>query len=118
MKNVLITGGSRGIGAECVKLFSERGYRVFFIYRNNHEEAAKLSEITGALPFCGDVSVPADIENIYDKIKDYEIWVAHYTEADAPSIPFPYRMWQYTSSASVEGANTRQGRCDVNYYQV
>ena len=40
MKNVLITGGSRGIGAECVKLFSERGYRVFFIYRNNHEEAA------------------------------------------------------------------------------
>mgnify|MGYP005753035493 FL=1 len=71
MKNVLITGGSRGIGAECVKLFSERGYRVFFIYRNNHEEAAKLSEITGALPFCGDVSVPADIENIYDKIKDH-----------------------------------------------
>lgn len=55
---------------------------------------------------------------IYDRIKDYEIWVAHYTEADAPSIPFPYRMWQYTSSASVEGANTKQGRCDVNYYQV
>ena len=55
---------------------------------------------------------------IYYKIKDYEIWVAHYTEADAPSIPFPYRMWQYTSSASVEGANTKQGRCDVNYYQV
>lgn len=55
---------------------------------------------------------------IYDRIKDYEIWVAHYTEADAPSIPFPYRMWQYTSSASVEGANTAQGRCDINYYQI
>ena len=31
-KNVFITGGSRGIGAECVRLFSENGYRVAFSY--------------------------------------------------------------------------------------
>lgn len=55
---------------------------------------------------------------IYDKIKKYEIWVAHYTDASSPAIPFRYRMWQYTSSASIEGANTKDGRCDVNYYLV
>ena len=30
MKNVLITGGSRGIGKKCVYEFSNAGYRVFF----------------------------------------------------------------------------------------
>lgn len=54
----------------------------------------------------------------YDKIKKYEIWVAHYTKRSRPSITIPYRMWQYTSTESVPGANTGQGRCDINYYYV
>ena len=54
----------------------------------------------------------------YSIIKQYKIWVAHYTKAEAPSIPFPYQMWQYSSSESVPGANTGSGRCDVNYYLV
>ena len=34
----------------------------------------------------------------YHKIKSYKIWVAHYTKANRPSVPFRYDMWQYTSS--------------------
>ena len=69
MKNVLITGGSRGIGAECVRMFSEHGYKVFFLYKNNSEKAAKLSAETGALPFCADVASVNDIDNIYEEIE-------------------------------------------------
>lgn len=31
---------------------------------------------------------------------------------------FSYDMWQYTSKASVSGANTSAGYCDLNYYLV
>lgn len=54
----------------------------------------------------------------YSKIKAYKIWVAHYTKASKPSVPFEYDMWQYTSKASIEGANTGMGYCDLNYYMV
>ncbi len=54
----------------------------------------------------------------YSQIKNYKIWVAHYTSKAAPGISFPYQMWQYTSSASVPGANTGRGHCDVNYYYI
>mgnify|MGYP002508905607 CR=1 FL=1 len=32
MKHVLITGGSRGIGAEAVRAFAKEGYAVSFFY--------------------------------------------------------------------------------------
>lgn len=54
----------------------------------------------------------------YSKLKQYKIWVAHYTKASRPLIPFPYNMWQYTSKASVSGANTGMGYCDMNYLLV
>lgn len=54
----------------------------------------------------------------YSKIKDYKIWVAHYTKASRPAIPFHYDMWQYTSRAVLNGANTGMGYCDLNYYRI
>lgn len=41
-KMVLITGGSRGIGAACVKLFSESGGDVAFTYNTNKIAAEEL----------------------------------------------------------------------------
>ncbi len=41
-KTVLITGGSRGIGAACVKLFAEAGAEVIFTYNSNEKIAGDL----------------------------------------------------------------------------
>lgn len=56
MKNVLITGGSRGIGAACVRAFSNENYRVFFLYKRNIQKAEQLERETGAKGFQCDVS--------------------------------------------------------------
>ena len=37
--NILITGGSRGIGAAAVRLFCARGDSVWFLYEKRHEQA-------------------------------------------------------------------------------
>ncbi len=54
--NVLITGGSRGIGAACVRAFSARGDRVAFFYRASKDAAEALSAQTGAIALCVDVT--------------------------------------------------------------
>ena len=41
-KTVLITGGSRGIGAEMVKQFAKNGYNVAFTYKNSKDKADKI----------------------------------------------------------------------------
>ena len=53
---ILITGGSRGIGAECVRRFAAEGNVVSFIYNNSDGQAGELSRETGALPIKADVS--------------------------------------------------------------
>ncbi|MBN2572441.1 MAG: SDR family oxidoreductase [Ignavibacteriales bacterium] len=42
-KNVLITGGTRGIGAACVKLFYQANANVAFTFRTQKEIAKKIS---------------------------------------------------------------------------
>lgn len=54
--NILITGGSRGIGAAAVRLFCARGDRVWFLYEKRHEQARELSRQTGAAAICCDVA--------------------------------------------------------------
>jgi 3-oxoacyl-[acyl-carrier protein] reductase len=44
----LITGGSRGIGAACVRMFNEAGARVVFSYQRAHAEAERLVGECGA----------------------------------------------------------------------
>lgn len=41
-KIALITGGSRGIGAACVRAFAEDGYAVAFLYNHSREKADTL----------------------------------------------------------------------------
>lgn len=48
-KTVLITGASRGIGAETARLFAEKGYAVGVNYRNSKEKAEALAKALGGL---------------------------------------------------------------------
>ena len=61
--NVLITGGSRGIGAACVRAFSKRGDRVVFFYRAAEDAAQRLAHETGAQAICVDVSDPLSVKD-------------------------------------------------------
>ena len=54
--NILITGGSRGIGAAAVELFAAKGHRVWFLYEKNHEAASAVAAKTGATAICCDVA--------------------------------------------------------------
>lgn len=55
-RTALVTGGSRGIGAACVREFARRGVRVAFLYASAHETAAALAAETGAMAVCADVA--------------------------------------------------------------
>ena len=58
MANILITGGSRGIGAACVRAFCKQGDRVVFLYHSSHEKAEALALETGACAICADITDP------------------------------------------------------------
>ena len=56
MSTIVITGGSRGIGAAAVAQFAQQGHRVFFLYEKNHAAAQAVAEKTGATGICCDVA--------------------------------------------------------------
>ena len=51
-KVVLVTGGSRGIGAATVRLFRQAGARVVFSYRSAERQAEELVEACGGDEVC------------------------------------------------------------------
>lgn len=74
-KNVLITGGSRGIGASIVRAFADAGARVAFTYRSSTDEAESLRQElqdSGAecLALQGDASEAASAEEAVGRVID------------------------------------------------
>lgn len=69
MKRVLITGGSRGIGAACVRKFAEQGAAVAFLYNKSVKEARALADQTGAVAIQADV---ADHEALAVAVREAE----------------------------------------------
>ena len=77
MKTVVITGGSRGIGAAAVELFAARGDRVFFLYEKNHEAAKAVAGKTGATAICCDVADGAAVKAAFGQIGDVDILICN-----------------------------------------
>jgi len=68
MKNIVITGTSRGIGFELAKLFAKKGHQVLALSRNtkplldyNHKNITALSV---------DLSIPSDLEKVTNFINN------------------------------------------------
>ena len=77
MGNVVITGGSRGIGAAAVELFAARGDRVTFLYEKNHAAAKAVAEKTGAAAICCDVADGEAVNRAFARMGDVDILVCN-----------------------------------------
>ena len=69
MRTVLITGGSRGIGAALVRKFAGKGDRVYFTYLKATKEAKALSAETGAEAIQADAASAARMEEVIRRIE-------------------------------------------------
>ena len=70
MKTVLITGGSRGIGAACARKFAAEGYRVAINYNQCAEKAGELAAKLGGIAVQADVSDPVQVNKMVDTVLD------------------------------------------------
>ena len=77
MQTVVITGGSRGIGAAAVKAFCDRGDSVFFLYEKNHEAAASVASETGATAICCDVADSNQVRRAFEEIGQLDILICN-----------------------------------------
>ena len=75
MARVLVTGGSRGIGAAVVRAFARRGHRVSFLYEKNEAAAGLVSQETGAAALRADVADKAAVEAAFREIGPVDILV-------------------------------------------
>ena len=77
MSNIVITGGSRGIGAAAVELFAGRGDRVYFLYEKDHEAANAVAARTGATAICCDVADGAAVKAAFAQIPDVDVLICN-----------------------------------------
>lgn len=77
MRTVVVTGGSRGIGAAIVARFAARGDRVYFLYEKNHQAAKAVSEKTGAIAICCDVADGEQVKAAFARIPEVDILVCN-----------------------------------------
>lgn len=104
MANVIITGGSRGIGAACVRRFARRGDQVWFLYEKEHDAARAIANETGATAICADVADGESVRAAFRQIPDVDILVCN----AGISIPglmsmLPEESWDRLFDVNVKG---------------
>src|SRR6267154_2163412 len=112
-KVALITGGSRGIGAETVRLFNEAGARVAFSYKQARERAETLVLDCGGPGRC--VAIEQELANPADGralvaaavrafgrldilVVNHGIWPAE----DAPIATMTEEQWRRTMAVNLD----------------
>lgn len=103
--NVLITGGSRGIGAAAVRAFSARGDRVAFFYEKEDEKAAAVAAETGALAVRCDVAVEAAVNAAFAQLPGTDLLINNAGIADYALInTITPERWHRLFAVNVDGA--------------
>ena len=77
MSTIVVTGGSRGIGAATVELFASRGHRVYFLYEKNHAAAEAVAGRTGATAICCDVADSQAVQAAFRQIPEVDVLVCN-----------------------------------------
>ena len=77
MSTIVITGGSRGIGAAAVRRFAANGDRVYFLYEKAHGAAEQVARETGATPICCDVADSAAVKEAFASIPDVDVLICN-----------------------------------------
>ena len=75
MRNIIITGGSRGIGAALVRRFTAGGDRVWFLYCGNDQAAGQVAEETGATALRCDVAAEAQVAAVFAALPPMDVLI-------------------------------------------
>ena len=83
MKTALITGASRGIGAETTRVLSREGWSVIINYKNSENDALGLARELNAVAVRADVSDPGQVRDMFEMAGPVDLLVnnagiAHY----------------------------------------
>lgn len=112
-KVVVVTGSSKGIGAEIATRFAKEGSKIVVNYNTNEEEAKKILQIITnmggeAIIVAADVSNEKAInqlaQNAINKFGGFDIWVNNAgLEHPYPTHEMPLKAWQEVIDINLTG---------------
>lgn len=75
MRTIVITGGSRGIGAAVVRRFAAAGERVYFLYEKEDALAEAVARETGSVPIRCDVADEEQVAKAFAQIPAVDVLI-------------------------------------------
>ena len=101
---MVITGGSRGIGAAAVAAFCQRGDRVYFLYEKNHAAARQVAANTGATAICCDVADGQAVKEAFARIPDVDVLICNAGICETGLMSqLPEQRWDRLFDVNVKG---------------
>jgi len=115
-KVAVVTGAARGIGRATCNLFTEQGWQVAMVDRDQDELNAASSSIKGTQPFCCDVSDPDQIDQTVSDV------LTHFGRIDAlvnnagvadfgPIEDTDFARWRTVMSTNLDGVFLMSQAC-------